>query len=59
VPNGAGLDPELAGNHAVRFGRHEMRHAMFAIAALFMTLTAFSGTVAIMVGNTGPGVEIA
>ncbi len=36
-----------------------IRHSLFAIAAVFMTLTAFSGTVAIMVGNSGPVVEIA
>ena len=36
-----------------------IRHAMFAVAALFMTLTAFSGTVAIMVGSGGQGVEVA
>lgn len=36
-----------------------IRHGLFAIAAMLMTLTAFSGTVAIMVGNGGSGVEVA
>ena len=43
-----------------RFGRHEMiRKSLFILAASFMTLSAFSGTLAIMSVNTGAQVQVA
>lgn len=36
-----------------------IRHTLFAIAAAFMTLTAFSGTVAVMIHDGSQGVEVA
>ena len=60
-PPSAGLDriPPPAMKPG-RFGRHEMiRKSLFILAASFMTLSAFSGTLAIMCVNTGAQVQVA